>query len=419
MKTKYLLLAVAALGGLFTAVRPAFAQNWTLSDAPTEFWQAVASSADGSHLVAVAIEDPSIGPCDCLEGTIYTSIDSGATWALTSAPLAEWMSVASSADGSKLVAVSRDLNFGLGYSPGLIYTSTDSGATWTATSAPSTAWTAVASSADGTKLVAADGGNAPIYTSSDSGATWRATSAPHISWSSLASSADGAHLLAAGVVVPGDPFPPYGLIYTSTDSGATWTLTSAPTDDSWLSVASSADGSKLAAVGEYWYGFAKAIPVYTSSNSGTTWTAANMPITNCVCVACSADGSKLVAGTDGGPIYTSTDSGATWTPSNAPSGRWYAVASSADGSKLVAGVNNGGIYTWQSTTAPLLSMSFSGGNVVISWPAPPINFVLQQNPDLTTTNWTDVVTAPTVTNLQNQVVLPAPPGNAFYRLMSR
>ena len=54
MKTKYLLLAVAALGGLFTAVRPAFAQSWKLSNAPTEDWQAVASSADGCKLVGSA-----------------------------------------------------------------------------------------------------------------------------------------------------------------------------------------------------------------------------------------------------------------------------------------------------------------------------------------------------------------------------
>jgi hypothetical protein len=86
---------------------------------------------------------------------------------------------------------------------------------------------------------------------------------------------------------------------------------------------------------------------------------------------------------------------------------------------LVATVQGGGIYTWQSLPAPLLSVSLAGTNVVISWTVPSINFVLQQNSDLTTTNWTDVTTSPTVTNLQNQVVLPAPTGNAFYRLRSQ
>jgi photosystem II stability/assembly factor-like uncharacterized protein len=173
----------------------------------------------------------------------------------------------------------------------------------------------------------------------------------------------------------------------------------------------------LAAVGYDIHG--NGIPVYTSSDSGATWTAASGPITNWNCVACSADGSELVVLEDGGPIYTSTNSGATWTPSDAPSQRWWSVASSADGSKLVATLYNGGIYTWQSTPTPWLRVSPSGANVVISWTVPSLIFVLQQNSDLTTAKWTDVVTAPTVTNLQNQVVLPAPTGNMFYRLKSQ
>ena len=64
----------------------------------------------------------------------------------TSSGSRSWYSVASSADGTKLVAVV--------YS-GYIYTSTDSGVTWTQqTSAGSQIWFSVASSADGTKLAA-------------------------------------------------------------------------------------------------------------------------------------------------------------------------------------------------------------------------------------------------------------------------
>jgi len=210
MKTKCLLLAVAALGGLFTAVRPAFAQSWKLSNAPTEDWQAVASSADGSHSVAVAIDDPSLLSCDCASGTIYTSIDSGANWTLTSAPRAEWMSVASSADGSKLVAVSDAFNAGHGYNPGLIYTSTDSGAMWNPTGAPSGWWASAASSANGIKLVAAAGNvvaGSPglVYTSTDSGAVWTATSSPIDQWAAVASSTDGTRLVAVAARFRSDP----------------------------------------------------------------------------------------------------------------------------------------------------------------------------------------------------------------------
>jgi len=51
---------------------------------------------------------------------------------------------------------------------------------------------------------------------------------------------------------------------------------------------------------------------------------------------------------------------------------------------------------------------------------PSANFVLQQNTDLSMTNWTDVTNAPVLnlTNLQNQVTQPVPDGNSFYRLKS-
>jgi hypothetical protein len=120
-----------------------------------------------------------------------------------------------------------------------------------------------------------------------------------------------------------------------------------------------------------------------------------------------------------GTIYTSTDSGTTWSATDAPSNYWASVASSADGNKLVAVVSGGGIYTWQNTPSPVLSLTPFGDDVVISWTIPSMSFVLQQNSDLSTTNWTQVTTLPvlSLTNLQNQVFLsPAASGSAFHRL---
>ena len=72
------------------------------------------------------------------------------------APTAGWSSVASSSDGTHLVATVGN---------GQIYTSADSGVTWTAQpDAPSTVWVCVASSSDGLHLVAATG-DGRIYTS--------------------------------------------------------------------------------------------------------------------------------------------------------------------------------------------------------------------------------------------------------------
>ena len=68
----------------------------------------------------------------------------------------DWRCVASSSDGTKLVA---GVSGGYG---GQIYTSTDSGATWTAREQVRY-WRSVASSSDGTKLVAVTGEGGQIY----------------------------------------------------------------------------------------------------------------------------------------------------------------------------------------------------------------------------------------------------------------
>ena len=47
-----------------------------------------------------------------------------------------------------------------------------------------------------------------------------------------------------------------------------------------------------------------------------------------------------------------------------------------------------------------------------------MDFTLQQNSDLSTTNWMDVPPPPVLnlTNLQNQVIVSPTNGNTFYRL---
>ena len=102
---------------------------------------------------------------------------------------------------------------------GYIYTSNNSGGTWTTNgnSSGSRIWTAVASSSDGTKLVAC-ASNGYIWTSNDSGGTWtERTGSGSRNWRGVASSADGNKLVVA-------VFNNY--IYTST---ATETDTTTPT----------------------------------------------------------------------------------------------------------------------------------------------------------------------------------------------
>jgi photosystem II stability/assembly factor-like uncharacterized protein len=273
-------------------------------------WFSIASSADGTKLIACVYG-----------GQIYTSWDSALTWTARETNR-NWMSVASSADGTKLVA-----SVALG---GQIYTSSDSGVTWMARESNRN-WRAVASSADGAKLVACVYGGR-VYTSSDSGNTWTTSTAPVASWNSVASSADGTRLVACGLI---------GGIATSWDSGATWTTCTVPAAR-WYSVASSSDGTKLVAGREDGQ-------LYTSSDSGTSWTA-RASVQEWKSVASSADGSKLIACVfSNGGIYISSDSGANWTKTES-NRTWIGVALSADGTRLFACVYGGQIYAYGVTS---------------------------------------------------------------------
>ncbi len=119
--------------------------------------------------------------------------------------------VASSADGTKLVAASPRL----GDERRRLYTSTDAGVTWTARES-TRQWT-------GGRLVGgrdATGGRRPsiaggeqLYTSTDAGVTWTARESDR-GWTSVASSADGMQLVAGAL---------NSQLYTSTDAGVTWT----------------------------------------------------------------------------------------------------------------------------------------------------------------------------------------------------
>ena len=225
-------------------------------------------------------------------------------------------------------------------------------------------------------------------------------------WRSVASSADGSKLVAVFSQPNG------GRIYTSTNSGVTWSQATNAPGANWSAIASSADGNKLIAVV---FGGS----IYTSTNSGNIWTTNNLPANSSwYAAASSADGTKLIVAAQKGLIYTSTNSGANWVSNSVPGLSWQSVASSADGNKLVAAVHNGGIYTWQSAPTPQLNLTVSNNNFALSWLVPSTNFVLQQNSDLTTTNWTDVTNPPVLnlTNLQDEVTLPMAAGSGFYRL---
>ncbi len=67
--------------------------------------------------------------------------------------------------------------------------------------------------------------------------------------------------------------------------------------------------------------------------------------------------------------------------------------------------------------APQLNLSLSPSNaLVFTWISPAAGYHLQANGTLGTTNWVTLTNEPATVGSSNQIVLPAPTTNAFYRL---
>jgi hypothetical protein len=128
--------------------------------------------------------------------------------------------------------------------------------------------------------------------------------------------------------------------------GQTWTLTSAPLTN-WSTLACSADGTRIIATVSGLSEFSVSLPgpIYVSTNSGTNWSLTPAPTTVWASAASSADGSILSAGSleFGLPVFSSTNFGANWFPSGSPAtNQWISLASSADAQTLAAAYPGGG-----------------------------------------------------------------------------
>ena len=279
-------------------------------------WNSVASSADGSHVVA-----------SVFSGQIYTSSDSGTTWTVQNTIVTNWGPVASSANGAKLMAAEAS---------GLIYLSADYGLTWAPQSPPAGNWIGVASSADGTKLFAL--GSSAVYVSLNAGATWSLVTPPTAeNWYSIAASTDGSKVIVAGL-----GFNPTlrGDIYVSSNSGGNWTLGFTNGSISQRTVASSADGSKLFAAGSG--------AMEKSTDSGATW-AGVIVGEGGLGLAVSADGSTIF-NSGASTVSMSMDTGATWTQLSSTAPPVTKLAVSSDGRHLFGIVNGGYLYNPSATT---------------------------------------------------------------------
>jgi hypothetical protein len=338
----------------------------------------IACSTDGTKIIASG------------SGSVYTSPDSGATWQQHALTPDDQYYVACSADGTKLVAV------GYGGIFGSIYLSADSGGTWTTPQGSddfwqANFWSAVASSADGTNLVAAaeatEGAGTflpgPIYTSTNAGVSWMPSGAPSNVWYSVACSADGTKLAAAAYAGPSQ-VGGTGLIYTSADSGVTWTNVS-PETNYWMSVASSSDGTHLIAVSLFDQNPDNPGVIWRSTNSGVHWNE-DTQTGYFNSAATSPDGTKLaVTDVVRDRIYTLGEPAAT-APAVLPV---LSVAAAGNQLSLTWGVSNAAGFLLVGTTnlappaiwSPLTNLPTLGSNqiqVMLPDPLPNQFFRLSQ-----------------------------------------
>jgi uncharacterized repeat protein (TIGR02543 family) len=301
--------------------------SWTdlhVNGLPYGSYDAVTCSSDGTKVVAV-IQSGGTG------AGIYRSTNSGGSWTRVDANNRAYRSVASSSDGTYLLA---------GVNGGAIYYSTNSGTNWAAGNV-SANWRGVAMSSDGSKMygvVNATTGTRGIYKSTDHGATWsQVGGTTGRTYYGVASSSDGTTIAA---IVSGTN----GGIYVSTDSGTTWTMLLSTSTGSWRGIAISGDGNTI--TGAIQAGTYPNCGIWVSTNKGTSWSQTDTGTVSYRCLAMSSDGSKVgvgIKGTTGGYVSFSLNYGANWYQRTYTGMLvWTGIAASSDGSKFYVCNSSGG-----------------------------------------------------------------------------
>ena len=317
----------------------------------------IACDMSGVNLAAVDAVDNSGNV-----GGIWTSTDSGVTWAKNAVVTTQnrnWTSVTSNYTGQILAAVSSTNTLDAN---GDIWGSMDYGATWRRYTTYNARFNCVAMDASGSQVVATVYGG-PIYISragnlSGSNRTFVVSKSGNYSWTGVASSANGSSLVA---VVYG------GSIWLSSDYGNSWSLVSNVTlqTQNWVSVAMTGNGSTI-------YAATFDNGVWSSTNSGVTWNRINTTIPSCKYITCNLlDGTRLVLIAASG-IYTSINGGAQFYQKDmAPYFQiqpWSSAALTWNGTGGYACVNGGGIWQMSSKLKYGWNTTFNGGVVVPKYP---------------------------------------------------
>jgi len=299
-----LVAACQSEGNIYTSRN--YGGSWTSNPTGEQQWRSIASSAGGQQLIA------------CVHGgNLWQSSDYGATWTElvgnnvnnlpTDIDVQRWTSVASDASGNKLLASTDN---------GQIYGSSDSGITWcNLFNGEGPSFNNVSMSRDGSLTIAVSTPNVYIGTSNPNppceilwefGSPCQPTQASP-NWTSAAIDLSGQH-----IAVCASP----GSIWVTDNHGITWTDTSGAFgghEHNWMSI-------DMDDTGQYMVACEQNGLIYTSNNYGVDWTAREFDDVErfWYTVASSADGSVIAAIAFDpqyfiGQIYISRDYGATWT----------------------------------------------------------------------------------------------------------
>ena len=300
-------------------------------------WLAVATSSDGTKIVLT-------------DGAgVWLSTDTGGVFTETTVGTPSpdtggvWEALVVAADGSTYYGL---VVVGLGQSD--LFSSSDA-ASWssltTGSAASGVGGTGAVVSSDKTRLAFSTNVSNVIYLSSDSGLTWGSSSIlPNGAVSYFIAGSSNLETLVVGVGAN-----PTEWIAYSSDFGTTWSTTGQGTSgaDGAPPVASSGDGATLTAIGA----ISSVATTLYSTNGGSTWNVVTGPTgINCDGLASASAAAVIYAADFSGTvgILKSTDGGATWGSTGAPTANLYnAVATSSDGSVVCAVTQGQGV--WVST----------------------------------------------------------------------
>jgi hypothetical protein len=303
--------------------------TFTARDSTAKAWKSVKTSADGSHVIAIANGSNSI----------YRSTNYGGSYTTVAGTTAEWACVAISETGQYQIAATMN---------GFPYISEDYGATFSIRNTSpiniSKNYSGAAISADGRiKYLCVDGGE-HIYKSTDiSGNTWTAKSASRY-YKDIVTDASGQRLLTYTGISGADPNT---LFYSNNGLETSLSQASGTSAGNWRGISISYSGENMMATidspGQIWH----------SSTFGSSWSRVINDGKGYVGCAISESPRILYAtvpdAINSGIYYSVDASGTTWQKfADSSDGAWISISTGKTSSHVNACISDNaqnGIYS--------------------------------------------------------------------------